>query len=168
MVNRRRRRGGARSRNGSINVNRGVASSMVTQLAKGGRNVPDCKSWVCCEDSVDVPCMVRCDENKWTVTRQSPSSDILPAFFKRPSQFVGNFLVEAVQGIAVHVVSHFRLVYVARSRFLGVPENLIRNLRHGENVINIKISKVSANQPPCRLPWTGTSLRSPWLGSGLG
>jgi hypothetical protein len=89
---------------------------------------------MCIENGVNVPPLACCNVHQRLVARLSPRPDIFSSFLECSSQCIRCLLVHAVQRIAMHVVSHFRLVNVARSSLLRIPKHLICHL----HVIHIR------------------------------
>lgn len=120
--------GGGGGGSGGSSRGGGVAVSMA-ELAELGGDVPDAEAGVGIEDGVDVPAGPAAgDGDQGVVTGLPPGADVLPALLEALAKGVGGVLVQAVQGVAVDVVPHLRLVYVACSRLLRVPEHLVRHL----------------------------------------
>jgi hypothetical protein len=83
---------------------------------------------MCIENGVNVPPLACCNVHQRLVACLPPRPDIFSSFLESSSQCIGCFLVDAVQRVAMHIVSHFRLVNVARSSLLRIPEHLICHL----------------------------------------
>lgn len=84
---------------------------------------------MCVEDGIDVPSLLpTCNGYQGLVACLSPCPNILSSLLESSSQCIGCLLVEAVQRVAVHIVSHFRLVNVAGTRLLCVPKDLVCHL----------------------------------------
>ena len=106
----------------------GTAVLGMAELAELGRDVPHGKPRMRVENGVDVPPLPSCNGHEWLVASLPPSTYVLSSLLESPPQRVGSLLVEAVQRIAVHVVSHLGLVDVTRTGLLGVPEHLVGHL----------------------------------------
>lgn len=100
----------------------------MAELAELGGDVPDGEAGVSVEDGVDVPTMPRRDGHQGLVTGLPPGSHVLAPLLKGSPQRVGRLLVEAVEGVAVHVVPHLWLVDVAGPDLLGISEYLVGHL----------------------------------------
>lgn len=83
---------------------------------------------MCIENGVNVPTLACCYGDQRLIACLSPSPNVFPSFLETSSQCIGRFLVKAVEGITMHVVSHFRLVNVARSSLLRKPKHLVCHL----------------------------------------
>lgn len=106
----------------------GVAFGMA-ELAELGGDVPNGEAGVGIEDGVDVPGgLAGGDGDEGVVAGLPPGPDILAALLVGPPQRVGALLVQAVQGVAVHVVPHLGLVYVARPCLLCEPKHFVCHL----------------------------------------
>lgn len=84
------------------------------------------------EYGIDVPPLSCCNGHERLVASLPPSPDVLSSLLESSPQGVGGLLVEAVEGVAVHIVSHLGLVDVARSCVLCVPEDLVCHLLERE------------------------------------
>lgn len=110
----------------------GTTALGVAELAELGGNVPNGKPGMRVENGIDVPPLLCRDVHERLVASLPPSPDVLSSLLESSPQGVGRLLVEAVQGVAVHVVPHLGLVDVARSCILCVPEHLVCHLLEKE------------------------------------
>lgn len=97
----------------------------MTKLAELGGDIPDGETWVGVEDGIDIPPLACCYGYQRLVTGLPPSTYVFSSLFKSTSQGVGCLLVQAVEGIAMHIVPHFGFVDIRCSCFLGESEYLI-------------------------------------------
>ncbi|GMN60466.1 hypothetical protein TIFTF001_029564 [Ficus carica] len=113
------------SRGGSSSDRRGGGVALgVAELAELGGDVPDGEAGVGVEDGVDVPgCLAGGDGDEGVVAGEAPRPNVLAALLVGPPQCVGALLVEAMEGVAVHIVTHLRLIYVARPCLLREPKH---------------------------------------------
>lgn len=117
------------SRARSSSSRSGVAAFGMAELAELGGDVPYWEAGMCVEDGIDVPSLLpTCNGYQGLVACLSPCPNILSSLLESSSQCIGCLLVEAVQRVAVHIVSHFRLVNVAGTRLLCVPKYLVCHL----------------------------------------
>lgn len=83
---------------------------------------------MCTEYGINVPALACSYFHNRPVTCLPPRPDVFASQLALPPQRIRNLLVQAVQRIAVHIVSHFGLVNVIRSCFFGKPKHLVCHL----------------------------------------
>lgn len=83
---------------------------------------------MCIENGIDVPTLGTCYGHQRLIACLSPSSHIFASLFENAPQCVRRLLVQTMQCIAMHVVSHFRLIYVTCTRLLCISKHLVRHL----------------------------------------
>lgn len=101
----------------------------VAELAELGGDVPNREARMGVEDGIDVPGgLAGGNGDEGLVASLPPCSDVLSPLLVGPPQRIGTLLVQAMQRVAMHVMPHLRLVYVARPCLLRIPEHLVCHL----------------------------------------
>ncbi|CAN4086552.1 unnamed protein product [Withania somnifera] len=100
----------------------------MAELAEFGGHIPNGEARMSIENGIDIPALSSSYGHQGLVTCLSPCPNVLSSLLESSSQSIGSILIKAMKCIAMHVVSHFWLVYVACPCFLCVPEHLIRHL----------------------------------------
>lgn len=119
-----------------------IVAFSVTKLSELGGNIPNSKTAMSIENCINVPTLARRYGHKRLVAGLSPSPNILASLLESSPQRIRCLLVKAVQGIAMHVVSHLGFVNVACPSLLSIPENLIGHLYKIFNPIKLDAAHI--------------------------
>lgn len=104
---------------------RGIVALSVTKPPELGGNIPNGEAGLRIEDGINFPALACCNGHKRLVTCLSPGPHIFASLLKNSPQCIGGLLVQAMQRIAMHVVSHLGLVDVACPCLFCKPKHLV-------------------------------------------